>query len=108
MKSEINSMTFGPLSEEWRDLADKPSSLIPVEASEIDYKKPPLNDSKEVEAELKYIAYVIENHEFTAEERKDLDKNFVKLIFNYADENNLNYDKKKHWKYCRRFCETNY
>lgn len=94
MKPEINSMTFGPLSKEWSDLADKPSSLIPVEASEVNYKNPPLNDSKEVEAELKYIAYVIENHEFTDEERKDLDKNFLKLIFNYADKNNLDYNKK--------------
>ena len=94
MEPQINDMTFGPLSKEWGDLASKPSSLIPLDANEVDYKMPPLNDSKEVEAELKYIAHVIENHEFTNKERKELDKDFVKLIFNYADEKNLDYDKK--------------
>tara|TARA_B100000214_G_scaffold312959_1_gene245397 strand:+ start:691 stop:2985 length:2295 start_codon:yes stop_codon:yes gene_type:complete len=94
MENDINSMKFGPLSKEWGDLARKPSALIPIDIEHIDYKDPPSNDSPEVETELKYIAHVIENHEFTDKEREDLDKNFVKLIFSYADENNLNYDKK--------------
>ncbi len=38
MEPQINDMTFGPLSKEWGDLASKPSSLIPLDANEVDYK----------------------------------------------------------------------
>ena len=95
METNINNIGFGPLSEKKEKLASKPSTLIPLDAEDVDYREPPLNDSPEVKSELKYIAHVIENRPVNQGDRKTMDKDFVKLFFDYADSNKLIYDKKE-------------
>ena len=94
MRSSINDIRFGPLSGDQAEMAKKQSTLIPLDVGDIDYKDPPLNNSNESKGELKYIAHVIENQKFEKQERERLDNDFVNLFFNYADKNNLDYNKK--------------
>ena len=91
----LDALQFGDLSPEKEEIAATPSTLIPLDVEDIPLRPFYSNSSKETADELKYIAYVVENYEFHDGERKELDTGFMDLLFKYAQENDLTYDKKE-------------
>jgi|TARA_R100000008_G_C3586605_1_gene172919 hypothetical protein len=90
---ELKNLQFGELNPEKEEIASKPSKLIPLDVEDIPLHPFPANDSGETRSELKYVTHVIENYDFHKGEREKLDTGFVDLLFEYADENDLTYDR---------------
>ena len=91
---ELNHLQFGELSPDKEEVAQVASKLIPLDVEDIPEHPFPANDSPETRGELKYIAHVINNYDFHQGEREKLDKGFLGLLFEYAEKNNLSYNKK--------------
>ena len=91
---QINDLRFGPLNEDKEEIAKTASVLIPLDVEDIKHHPYRANDSTQVQSELKYIAHIVENEPMEEAERKVLDKDFLSLLFNYAHENDLRYNRK--------------
>jgi len=89
----LDELKFGELTEEKEKVSLSPSKIIPLDVEDINYKNPPSNSSSETASELKYIAHVVENTEFSKEKLNELDKDFFKTFIRYANENGLRFDK---------------
>ena len=90
---ELDELGFGELNERKKKVALSPSKIIPLDVEDINYKNPPSNSSPETASELRYIAHIVENTEFSQERLKELDKDFFKTFIRYASENGLQFDK---------------
>ena len=91
---QINDLRFGSLSEDKEEIAKTASVLIPLDVEDIKHHPYRANNSTQVRSELKYIAHIVENEPMEEAERKVLDKDFLSLLFDYAEENGLRYNRK--------------
>ena len=90
---DIDVLGFGELDPKKEKLSQTPSSLIPLDVEDIDYKPPPKNSSTETGAELRYIAHIVSNQPSDQPRLDELDKSFFKVFIRYAKENDLKFDK---------------
>ena len=93
-RQDIDSIRYGEVDKNLKEKAAEKSPLLSL--GDIEYKSFNSNSSKETADELLYIRKTqsANNEWHKGSYKEKLDKDFINIFFDYANENNLIFDKK--------------